>query len=93
MADATGGERKLSSWFHSTLKNGGLVLAVVAAAALAHYQAVANVSSNDVTAGYLLLLIIGLLCALAGANWERRFPPDSESAANESANPTAGLTA
>jgi len=88
MADATGGERKLSSWFHSTLKNGGLVLAVVAAAALAHYQAVANVSSNDVTAGYLLLLIIGLLCALAGANWERRFPPDSESATSEPANPT-----
>ncbi len=69
----------MSSWFVSTLKYGGLVLAVVAAVALVHNQAIANVSSNVATAGYSVLLIIGVLCVLAGATWERRFPPDSES--------------
>ncbi len=88
MADATGGERKVSSWFVSTVKYGGLVLAVVAAAALVHHQAVGNFSSNAATAGYSVLLIIGVLCVLAGANRERRFAPDSESAGGEPANPT-----
>jgi hypothetical protein len=70
----------MSSWFVSTLKYGGLVLAVVAAVALVHNQAVANVASNVATAGYSVLLIIGVLCVLAGATWERRYPPpDSES--------------
>ncbi len=78
----------MSRWFVSTLKYGGLVLAVVAAVALVHNQVVANVSSNVVTAGYSVFLIIGVLCVLAGANWERRFPPASESAAGEPANPT-----
>ncbi len=93
MADATGGVRKGSSWFVSTLTYGGLVLAVAAAVALVYNQAVAKVSSNLATAGYSVWWIIGVLCVPAGANWKRRFPPDSESAANESANPTAGLTA
>ena len=70
----------MSSWFVSTLKYGGLVLAVVAAVALVYNQAVANVSSNIATASYSVLLIIGVLCLLAGATWERRFPSDSESA-------------
>ncbi len=70
----------MSSWFVSTLKCAGLVLAVVAAVALVHNQAVANVSSNVAAAGYLVLLIIGVLCLLAGATWERRFPPDSDTA-------------
>ncbi|MCZ6847190.1 MAG: hypothetical protein O7F69_14945 [Alphaproteobacteria bacterium] len=70
----------MSSWFVSTLKYGGLVLAVVAAGALVYNPAVASVSSNVATAGYSVLLIVGVLCLLAGATWERRFPPDSESA-------------
>ena len=69
----------MSSWFVSTLKYGGLVLAVVAAVALVHNQAVANVSSNVATAGYSVLLIMGVLCLLAGVTWERRYPPDTES--------------
>ncbi len=68
----------MSSWFVSTLKYGGLVLAVVAAVALVQNQAVANVSSNVATAGYLVLLIIGVLCLFAGATWERRFPADTD---------------
>ena len=88
MADVTAETRTMSSWFVSTLKYGGLVLAVVAAAALVHNQAVANLASNVATAGYSVLLIIGVLCVLAGANWERRFSPVSESAAGEPANPT-----
>ncbi len=56
------------------------MLAVVAAVALVQNQTVANVSSNVATAGYSVLLIIGVLCLLAGATWERRSPPDSESA-------------
>ena len=70
----------MSSWFVSTLKYGGLVLAVVAAVALVHNQAVAAVSSNVATAGYSALLIIGVLCLFAGATWERRFPPDTDTA-------------
>ncbi len=70
----------MSSWFVKTLKYGGLVLAGVAAVALVHNQAVANVSSNVATAGYSALLIIGVLCLFAGATWERRKAPDSESA-------------
>ena len=56
------------------------LLAVVAAVALVHNQAVATVSSNVATAGYSVFLIIGVLCVLAGATWERRFTRDSESA-------------
>ena len=78
----------MSSWFVSTLKYGGLVLAVVAAGALVYNPAVANVPSDVATAGYAVLLIIGVLCVLAGANRERRSPPDSESAASKPANPT-----
>ncbi len=70
----------MSIWFVSTLKYGGLVLAVVAAVALVHNQAVASVSSNVATAGYSVLLIIGVLCVFFGATWERRFPPDSDTA-------------
>lgn len=68
----------MSSWFVSTLKYGGLVLAVVAAVALVHNNVVATVASNVATAGYSVLLLVGVLCVLAGASWERRFPSDSK---------------
>ncbi len=70
----------MSSWFVSTLKYGGLVLAVVAAVALVHNQVVADIASNVAAAGYSVLLIMGVLCLLAGATWERRKAPDSETA-------------
>lgn len=66
----------MSGWFVSTLKYGGLVLAVVAAVALVHTVAVASVGSDISTVYYSVFLIVGVACVFAGATWERKYPSD-----------------
>ena len=67
----------MSGWFVSTLKYGGLVLAVVATVAAVYTIAVASGGSDISNAINSVFLIIGVACAFAGATWERKYPSDT----------------
>ena len=67
----------MSGWFISTLKYGGLVLAVVAAVALVHSVVVASSGSAVSNVYHSVFLIVGVACVFAGATWERKYPCDT----------------
>ena len=71
----------MSGWFVSTLKYGGLVLAIVPTVALVYTVAVASggsdISKDFSTAIYSVFLVVGVACVFAAATWERKYPSDT----------------